>query len=147
MIVLARQIERRIEAEPSDQGREEFGFERAYSDELAVRAAIGSIEGQAAIEKVLAAWALPEAAAAKAQDHGKLGDGSVENGGVDNLAKTGFLAFQQCGQDPDHEKCPAAAHIADKIQGRDRQTISRANCIEARPSAQETSGHAPRSEP
>jgi hypothetical protein len=119
--------DRAIEAKPSDQGREKFGFEGAYSDELAVRAAIGSIEGQAAIEKVLAAWAFPETAAPKAEDHGKLGDGSVENGGIDNLAKPGFLAFQQCGQYSDHEKRPAAAHVADKIQGRDGRARGRAN--------------------
>ena len=88
-VVLARQIVRRIEAKAADQLGEKFGFERAHSDELAVRAAIGSVERQAAIEKVLTARALPETPAAKAEDHRKLGDGTVEDGGVDDLAQPG----------------------------------------------------------
>ena len=71
-VILARQIVRRVEAKTANQLGEEFGFKRAYSDELAIGAAIGPIEREAAIEKVMAARLIPKTASAEAEDHCEL---------------------------------------------------------------------------
>ena len=101
-------------------------LEAAHGDEAVVRAAIGPVEGGAAVDEVRLAVQRPLAAGAQVVVRRHQVADAVDHGGVDHLALARTDALVQRQQDADDEVERAASEVADEVQRRGRGTVGAA---------------------
>ena len=97
---------------------------------LAVARLVDGVEVAASVDRVPPALVLPGAGREHAVHHGHEGGGAVGHRRVDHLALARALRFEQAAHHAEREVEPAAAEVADEVEGGDGGAAPRADRVQ-----------------
>lgn len=107
----------------------ELRFERTDGNVLAVRRFVHVVEMRTGVEQVGAAF-VEEARLLYAVKDGHECGGAVDHGGVNHLAASRALAFEQRAHHAERQHQPAAAEVPDEVERRRRRLAATADVVE-----------------